>query len=64
MNDTIVLALQPFTTPIDSVPDFLHSMRAHGARSVFSIPPPPHGAARTPDLSAPTAFGKGGECHR
>jgi hypothetical protein len=45
MNDTIVLALQPFTTPIDSVPDLLRSTHARGARSVVSIPPPPHGAA-------------------
>jgi hypothetical protein len=48
MNDTIVLAVETFTTPIDSVPDLLRSKYARGARSVFSVPPPPHGAAWSP----------------
>jgi hypothetical protein len=32
MNDTIVLALETFTAPIDSVPDLLRSTSARGAR--------------------------------
>jgi len=45
MNDTIVLALEIFTAPIDSVPDLLRATYARGARPVVSVPPPPHGAA-------------------